>query len=224
MRTRIKICGICRAGDAAAAARAGADAIGLVLHGSSSRILTAAQANKIIDAVPAYVSVVGLFVDADEKTFYRILHDVPIQAIQLHGNESPEVVASLQPIPVIKAIHMDGKISNTLKTWRKAISQLHLTNLKSILLETAGKRPGGSGVANDWKAIRRLQKSGAFEGLPPVVAAGGLTPETVGAVVQLLRPYAVDVSSGVESGRRVKSAKLIGQFVRAVRAADESPA
>jgi phosphoribosylanthranilate isomerase len=78
-------------------------------------------------------------------------------------------------------------------------------------------------VANDWKTIHRLTKSGALDDLPPLIAAGGLTPETVGPVVHLLRPYAVDVSSGVESARRTKSSKLIGQFVHAVRAADADP-
>jgi phosphoribosylanthranilate isomerase len=129
-------------------------------------------------------------------------------------------VASLQPIPVIKALHVDGKIKSTLAHWRKAIARLRLTNLKGILLETAGKRPGGSGVANDWKMIQRLLETGALDGFPPLIAAGGLAPGNVGDVVRMLRPYAVDVSSGVESARRTKSAKLIRQFIEAVRTAD----
>jgi phosphoribosylanthranilate isomerase len=219
-RTRIKICGICRPEDARAAAISGGDAIGLILYGPSSRILSLEEADEIVAVVPSSVTVVGLAVDPDKKILSKILTRIPIDVIQLQGRETPEFVASLKPFPVIKAIHVDSKIEGTLKTWKKAIARLKLTNLKGLLLETASKVPGGSGIPNDWDAIHRLKKAGALKGLPPLIVAGGLTPGTVGKVVRLLRPYAVDVSSGVESGKRKKSAAKIRRFIRAVRGAD----
>jgi phosphoribosylanthranilate isomerase len=218
--TRVKICGVCRAEDAHAAVEAGADAIGVILHGPSKRILTAKQAKRVIADVPAYVTTVGLFVNANAKTLAGILREVPVQLIQLQGHETPEFVAGLKPLPVVKAIHVDHAITKTLKMWKKEIARLKLTNLKGILLETASGIPGGSGIPNDWKGIRRLQRSGAVKGLPPLIAAGGLTPKTVGKVVRLLRPYAVDVASGVEMEKRKKSAEKIQKFIRAVRIAD----
>jgi phosphoribosylanthranilate isomerase len=218
--TRVKICGVCRPQDAIAAAEAGADAIGLILHGPSKRILTAKQANQILAVVPPYVTTVGLFVNANPKKLASILRQTPVQLIQLQGHETPEFVAALKPVPVVKAIHVDHSIIKTLKMWKKAIAKLKLTNLKGILLETASGIPGGSGIPNDWNAIRRLQRSGALKGLPPLIAAGGLTPKTVGKVVRLLRPYAVDVASGVESDKRKKSPEKIQKFIRAVRIAD----
>lgn len=221
-RTRIKICGICRPQDALAAARAGADAIGLVLHSKSDRLLTVEKANKIISVLPPFVTVTGLFVDAELELLDWILSKVPIQLIQMQGHESPELIAALKPIPVVKALHVDENTTSALRSWRKAIARFKLTNLKALLLDSAGPEAGGTGIPNDWKAIYRLQTSGALDGLPPLMAAGGLTPQNVGQVVQLLRPYAVDVSSGVESGRRKKSRDKIEQFIRAVRAADQS--
>ncbi len=219
-RTRIKICGVCRAEDALAAVEAGADAIGVVLHGPSKRILTAKQANRIVGAVPGLVTVAGLFVNANGRKVAETLRQVPIDVIQLQGHETPEFVASLKPRAVVKALHVDGHIARTLKFWKKEIRRLKLTNLKGILLETASGMPGGSGIANDWKAILRLKKSGAFAGLPAVIVAGGLRPQSVGKVVRMLRPYGVDVSSGVEEEKRKKSPEKIQKFIRAVRIAD----
>jgi phosphoribosylanthranilate isomerase len=221
-RTRVKICGICRPEDAASAAAAGADAIGMVFRSGIGRFVETDLAVQIAAAVPAFVSVVGLFVDAGAKDILAIRSRVPLSAIQLHGKESPRVVAELKPIPVIKALHLDSEIESTLQTWRKAIAELQLTNLAGILLETAGEAPGGSGIANDWNALHRLQTSGALDGLPPLIAAGGLTPRNVGEVVGMIRPYAVDVSSGVEARLREKSPETIAAFIRAVRQADQS--
>ena len=218
-RTRVKICGVCRSQDAAAAAQAGADAVGIVFDPASRRCVSVDDAIEIVAATPPFVMPIGLFVNASADEIRRILRLVPLAAIQLHGDEPPELVAELKPIRIIKALHLAAGDVATLDRWRAAIGDLKLTNLIGILLETASTGParGGTGVANDFPALHALQSAGQFAGLPPIIAAGGLTPANVGEVVRLMRPFAVDVSSGVESAPRDKSAKKMEAFVRAVR-------
>jgi phosphoribosylanthranilate isomerase len=124
---------------------------------------------------------------------------------------------------VIKALHLAVGETATLGTWRAAIADLQLTNLIGILLDTpiGGRTRGGAGIANDFAGLAGMQNAGDFAGLPPIIAAGGLTPANVGDVVRLLHPLAVDVSSGVESALGEKSVEKIEAFVRAVRAADQ---
>jgi phosphoribosylanthranilate isomerase len=222
-RTRIKICGICRPEDGAAAARAGADAVGIVFHPTAPRNVPLDRAREILAALPAFVTPVGLFVNATPSALQETVRELHLRHIQLHGDESPEYVAGLRPFAVIKAIRVDPEqFGQTLARWREAIQALGLTNLKGIVLETAGTgHAGGTGIANDWRTVREHQANGGFTGLPPVIAAGGLTPETVGAVVRDVRPFAADVSSGVEESRGKKSPEKIAAFVAAVRRADE---
>jgi phosphoribosylanthranilate isomerase len=221
-RTRIKICGITRPEDAAAAADAGADAIGLVFHPPAPRCVSLDRAREILAALPAFVTPVGLFVDVDAEAVRDTAKSLGLRHIQFNGNESPETVAALSPLVVVKAVRVerDG-FAQTLAHWRNAVRSLGLTNLKGLVLETAGTgRPGGTGVANDWDTVRRCRAAGDFDGLPPVIAAGGLTPETVAAVVRDVRPWAVDVSSGVEEVRGRKSVERLRAFVNSVREAD----
>jgi phosphoribosylanthranilate isomerase len=220
----VKICGICRPQDAAAAVSAGADAIGMVFDPNSGRHVSVEDAGGIAAAVGPFVTCVGLFVNASAREICRILGDVPLGAVQLHGDESPRLVAELKPIRVIKALHLTAGDAAALAAWRAAVADLQLTNLIGILLETpnSGGERGGRGIANDFAGLHAMQTAGEFAGLPPIIAAGGLTPANVGDIVRLLHPFAVDVSSGVESARREKSAEKIEAFVRAVRAADGS--
>jgi phosphoribosylanthranilate isomerase len=221
-RTRIKIDGICRPEDAAAAARAGADAVGIVLDPTAKRYVAPEDAGKILAAVPPFVTTVGIFVDAPADEIKSILRGLPFSAVQLHGNESPQTVADLKPVPVIKALHLAAGDTATLALWRAAIRDLQLTNLIGLLLETArptGPR-GGTGVVNDFTGLAEIKKTGGFSGLPPIILAGGLTPQNVAEAVRLLRPFAVDVSSGLESGHREKSAEKITAFIQAVGDAD----
>jgi phosphoribosylanthranilate isomerase len=222
MRTRIKICGVTRAGDAKLAASAGADAIGLVLHRGSRRGITKDRAAEIIAALPPFVTAVGLFVDQEIDELIFTIRDLGLSCAQLHGNESAEVVAALAPIPVIKAICVDKEsFSETLRQWRDAISRQGLSNLRGFVLETAKTGlPGGSGIANDWETVARASKDGALEGLPPIIAAGGLNADNVASVIRRLRPWAVDVSSGVEESPGSKSARKIEAFIAAVCKAD----
>ena len=220
-RTRIKICGVRRPEDASAAARAGADAIGLVFHPPAPRNVSVEQARPILSALPAFVTPVALFVDADPAFVRHVVGELHLRHVQLHGHESPHYVSQFPQLAVIKALRVDpAGFSAALRLWREA-GRAGIPQLKGIVLETPGTaQPGGTGVPNDWSAVREHQARGEFEGLPPVIAAGGLTPETVGPVVRGLRPFAVDVSSGVEEARGVKSPARIDAFVAAVRAAD----
>jgi phosphoribosylanthranilate isomerase len=221
-RTRIKICGICRPQDAVVAARYGADAVGIVLDPNAGRYVSLDLARQIFAAVPPFVTPVGLFVNASAAEIKRVVAEIPFSAVQLHGDESPSVVADLKPIRIIKAVHLKPGDPAPLKKWRDAIRDLKLTNLVGLLIESAraGAAPGGTGVASNFTSIRQLQDADQFAELPPVIIAGGLTAHNVADVVQRLHPFAVDVSSGVESVKHQKSAEEIQAFVRAVRQAD----
>jgi phosphoribosylanthranilate isomerase len=225
-RTRVKICGICRVEDALAAAALGADAIGLVLHRTAGRFVATESAEKILAALPPFVTPVGLFVDSSAAEIRSVTAPLGLRHVQLHGSESPQTIADLRGLAVLKAIPVrPSTFSNDLAYWRQAIEQFALTNLRGLVLESPpspGGETGGTGIANDWQTIAAAQQSGAFAGLPPIIAAGGLTAQTVAEVIRKIHPWAVDVSSGVEPGRREKSKGKIAEFISAVRAADQT--
>jgi phosphoribosylanthranilate isomerase len=214
-RVRIKICGITRVEDALAAARLGADAIGINFHPPSRRAITVSTARQILSVLPPFVSAVGLFVNADAPTIRSTAADLHLSHVQLHGDESPQLVAQLRGLAVLKSIRADRRtLGAVLQTWREAIASLRLDNLHGLLLETPHTTlPGGTGVENDWSAIHDHQIAGHFDGLPPVIAAGGLTPDNVASVIRLLRPYAVDVSTGVESAVGQKSPQKMAAII-----------
>src|SRR4051794_13581002 len=200
-RTRVKICGMMRVEDAVAAARAGADAIGMVFYEKAKRCITHERAREILRVLPPFVTPVALFCDEPSQRILDATAELNLRHVQLQGEESADEVAEVSGLRVIKAIRVKREtISGELQHWRERIAKLGLTNLAAFVLETAGTGvPGGSGVGNDWALIKELQSRGEFDGLPPLIAAGGLTPETVGNVVREIHPWAVDVSSGVES-------------------------
>ena len=222
-RTRIKICGICRVEDAAAAAAAGADAVGLIFHPPAPRNLSLDRARDILAELPAFVTPVGVFANAQPSVLIDTVRELHLRHIQLNGDETPEYVAGLRPFTVVKAIRVEPeRFAENLLLWARAILAMRLTNLKGLVLETPGtKQAGGTGIANDWVTVKHHRAAGSFDGLPPVIAAGGLTPETVGGVVRDVRPFAVDVSSGVEESLGKKSSAKIAAFVVAVREADQ---
>jgi phosphoribosylanthranilate isomerase len=222
-RTRIKICGITRPQDAIAAAEAGADAIGLVFYSPVKRNVSIETARAILDVLPPFVTPVGLFVDASNDRIREIAGELNLRTIQLHGHESGKQIAELQQFAVLKAIRVErDQFQSTLSVWIGEVMAHKLANLRGLTLETAGtKQAGGTGVANDWETVRQSQKNRKFSRvLPPIIAAGGLTPENVAKVVRDIRPYAVDVSSGVESAPGEKSTEKIKAFVQAVHEAD----
>lgn len=223
-RTRIKICGLTTADAAKVCARHGADAIGLVFVEGSPRRVTLEQARGVIAALPVFVEPVGLFVDADADTIRRTAGALQLGTVQLHGRESPAMVAQLAPLRVLKALAFPSRqVTEQLAIWRE------VPNLAGLLFDaappTSSSSPaerGGTGRQFDWNALAALIHAGVFRGqdLPPLVLAGGLTPDNVAAAIRLIRPYAVDVSSGVESSRGVKDPDLIRAFCQAVRHAD----
>jgi phosphoribosylanthranilate isomerase len=214
MRTRVKICGITRVEDGMTAAREGADAIGLVFWAGTPRRIGLEQAREIAAALPAFVTVVGLFVDPQPDAVRAALTDVPLDILQFHGDESPELCASFGR-PYIKAVHV-----------KTGVDLLHYASRYADALGLLfdafepGGLPGGTGTTFDWNALPAS--------LPrPVILSGGLTPQNVGDAIRRVRPWGVDVSSGVEAvgedgkpRRGVKDAAKIAAFMRGVHDAD----
>ncbi len=206
-RTRIKICGITRAEDALAAVEAGADAIGLVFYPPSPRALDLGQAREIAAAVPAFVTLVGLFVDADAAQVEQLAATLSLGLLQFHGEESPAYCASFG------------------RPWIKALRCREGIDLPRACRDYAGSRgvlldawqegvPGGTGKTFDWRMVP--------DDLPlPVVLAGGLNAGNVGTAIAAMSPWAVDVSGGVEAAPGVKDPAEIQRFIAAVRAADQ---
>ena len=201
---RIKICGITRIEDALAAVAAGADAIGLVFYAKSPRAVTPAQAKAIVAALPPFVTSVGLFVDMPRDELKQLLAEVPLDLLQFHGDESPEDCAG-HGRPFIKALRVKpgDDVAAAIARYPEAAG---------ILLDTyVPGTPGGTGEAFDWSLVPR-------DAAKPVVLAGGLTPENVGDAVRQVRPYAVDVSGGVEASKGIKDAAKIKAFIQRARA------
>ena len=174
---------------------------------------------EILRVLPPMVTPVALFVNAEPQRVRQVAVELGIRTVQLHGDEPPESLAELKNLTVIKAVRCDPKnLASVLETWREAAARWN--NLSALLLETANTTaPGGSGVENDWAGIEAILKSQAA--LPPLIAAGGLTPENVATVIKRLRPYAVDVSSGIEQSRGIKSVDKMRWFEAEVRNADD---
>ena len=202
VRTRVKICGITRAEDALEAVRQGADAIGLVFYTNSPRNVTLAQAAEIVFKVPAFVTVVGLFVDAEPAFIQEVLSTVKLDLLQFHGDETPSACRQYSR-PYMKAI----RVKNGTNLVQYADDY---PDAKALLLDAFAEGvPGGTGLVFDWSLIPH--------NLPlPIVLAGGLNAENVGFAIEQVRPYAVDVSGGVEASKGIKDAAKIAAFMRGV--------
>lgn len=189
-----------------AAVRLGAHAIGLVFYAPSPRAVTPAQARSIINALPPFVTTVGLFVNADAQMVRETVAVAPVQLLQFHGDETPEFCGGFA-LPYLRAVRV--RAETDLLQYAREFSAA-----KGLLLDAyvEGLR-GGTGATFDWSLIPRQ--------LPlPVVLSGGLEPGNVEAAVRAVRPWAVDVSSGVESAKGIKDAVKIEQFINGVRNAD----
>lgn len=217
-RTRVKICGITRVADGLAAASAGADAVGLVFWPGTPRFVEVGQARVIADALPPFVTRVGLFVDPTEAEVRAILDAVPIDVLQFHGSEAPALCRA-SGRPYLKAIHMKDGVD--------------LVEFASLYDDACGfvfdsfwpgDLPGGTGRAFDWSRLSPEVQSR----LPaPTILSGGLDADNVVAAILAVRPWAVDVSSGVEergadgnARRGLKDAARINAFMLGVRDAD----
>ncbi len=208
MRTRVKVCGITHPGDALAAAEAGVDAIGLVFYPPSPRHVELTQAVEIVAVLPPFVTTVGLFVNADAETIAKVVGQVGIDLIQFHGNECPDY-CSTHRRPWVRALRMKDDIDLFAEADR-------FSGARGLLLDAwRPDVPGGTGETFDWS---RIPAEMAWR----IVLAGGLTPDNVEQAVSQVRPFAVDVSSGVESKPGIKNAEKIARFVQAVRRGDET--
>lgn len=206
-RTRIKICGLTRAEDAAAAIAAGADAVGVILA-PSKRQVTIDEAAAVLADVPPLVARVGVFVDASADEVWEAVARLGLAAVQFHGDEAPETCEA-SPVPVIKALRVGpGFDPARADAYRGVISALLVDTL------VAGAQ-GGTGVAFDWNEV-----AGRLPQWAPVLLAGGLHPGNVADALRALRPFAVDVSSGVEVSPGIKDHRLIEEFIAAVAAHD----
>lgn len=219
-RTRIKICGITTVDAALTAAAAGADAIGLMFAEGSPRTIELARARQITAALPAFVEPVGVFLDQSTDFVRDVAAQLHLRTVQLHGQETPAHAADLAPLRIIKALSFDDDIDAALAPWHDC------GNLAALLLDAPPppetSLTGGHGATFDWHALANLKQRGILDELPPVLLAGGLTPDNVGQAIATVRPFGVDVSSGVESARGVKDLTKIATFCKAVHIADRA--
>jgi phosphoribosylanthranilate isomerase len=205
MRTRIKICGITRAQDAAAAAEAGADAIGLVFYPPSPRFLSVERAREIASTLPPFVQAVALFVNADAAQVAQVIGRVHPAMLQFHGEETPEFCGQFG-VPYVKACRVSPGVD--LLEYLRPFSAA-----RGWLLDAHVEEYGGVGASFDWSLVPATLAR-------PLVLSGGLARDNVAAAVQRVRPWAVDVSSGVESAKGTKDAAKIAAFIAEVRNAD----
>jgi phosphoribosylanthranilate isomerase len=200
---RSKICGITRIEDALAAVEAGADAIGLVFYGKSPRAVSIEQAAAIVQALPPFVTSVGLFVDMPRDQLQQLLQRLPLDLLQFHGDESPADCEG-HGRPYIKALRVRPGED-------VAAAMAPYAGARGILLDTFVEGvPGGTGASFDWSLVPE-------NAAKPIILAGGLDAGNVATAIRQVRPYAVDVSGGVEASKGIKDAGKIRAFVRAVR-------
>ncbi|HEY6281688.1 MAG TPA: phosphoribosylanthranilate isomerase [Burkholderiales bacterium] len=206
MATRIKICGITRGQDAVTAAELGAHAVGLMFYEDSPRFVSVDQANKVIGVLPPFVTRVGVFVNPVEQQVHSILGALCLDLLQFHGDETPQFCARFG-LPYIKAVRV-----------RKGMDLLQYASryhdAKGLLLDAHSEGAyGGTGDAFDWSLIPG--------NLPlPIILSGGLNAANVARAIRQVRPWAVDVSSGVESAKGIKDAAKIAAFITETRNED----
>lgn len=205
-RTRVKICGFTRPEDAVAAVRLGADAIGLVFYPPSPRHVNIAEAQGITAALPPFVSVVGLFVDAEPDAVHQVLQQTRIDLLQFHGDEAPAYCAAF-PRPYIKAVRMREGLD------LGAMMKAHSGAAGFLVDAWHEDAKGGTGHRFDWSLLPE-GKAGNL------ILAGGLTPDNAALALRTLRPYALDVSSGVEAAKGIKDAGKMAAFLQEVHEFD----
>lgn len=222
-RTRIKICGMTRIEDVEAAVKLGVDALGFVFYPSSPRYVNAPQAAKLIAQIPPLITTVGLFVNADIDFLDSVVEQVPLTCLQLHGDETPEMCALVKKrygLPVIRAVRIKAGIDLSLS----AQQFIQHAGCAALLLDAWSQSYGGAGKTFDWNLI----PTAWYENKAiPVILSGGLDVDNITEAIAKLRPYAVDISSGVEklntdgvSIKGIKDVERMRAFIAAVRAAD----
>lgn len=207
-RTRIKICGITNAHDAETAIRAGADALGFMMYEDSPRFIDPVIAMDILQRIPPFVSCVGVFVNPSRDQVIELCRDLPFDVLQFHGDEDEDFCSRFSK-PYVKAIRVSEglDLAQTIARFPRA---------RAILLDSqvAGMY-GGSGSKFDWQlATAPLQK--------PVILAGGLNAANVAEAIRLVKPFAVDISSGVEKHKGIKDVDKVHEFIAAVKSCDNA--
>ena len=209
MRTRVKICGITRQEDLRAAVEAGADAIGLVFYPPSPRFLSVERALEIRDALPPFVQTVALFVNPDAAQVAQVIGRVRPAMLQFHGEETPQFCGEFG-LPYIKACRVKGGVGSRLDL----LEYLRpFSRAAAWLLDSHVEEYGGVGESFDWSLAPAVRER-------PLVLSGGLAPGNVAEAIRRVRPWGVDVSSGVESAKGIKDAAKIAAFVAEVRNAN----
>ena len=208
---RIKICGLTRPDDVDMVVGFGAHAIGLVMYPGSKRAVTEEQAVILRRRVPAFVSVVALFVNASTAQVRSVIDNVQPDLLQFHGDETPEYCESFGR-RYMRAFRVGGPQTSTPQGVLQACRPYQ--SASAWLFDTYSAGYGGSGLSFDAALLERVQ---ALPDAPALVLAGGLKPDTVAAAVRQVQPFAVDVSSGVESAPGVKDAARVRAFIRAVQ-------
>ena len=199
---RVKICGNVTLKDTMAAVEAGADAVGFVFYARSPRVVSPKAVAAIVSHLPPFVTPVGLFVNEKPEVIRRIASDCGIRLVQLHGEESPQYCAELK-LPVLKGIRVRT---------REDVANLSAYRVDAILLDAYVEGiAGGTGTTFDWSLAVEAKTWG------PIILAGGLTPDNVGEAISRVRPYGVDVSSGVESSPGAKDHAKVKAFVETVK-------
>ncbi len=200
---RVKVCGITRLEDALDAVAFGADALGFNFWPRSKRYCSPRAARSIVSKLPPLVSAVGVFVNQKREGIAKTADYVGLAAVQLHGKETPEFCASFD-LPVIKALPVADTAS---------LRQVQAYRVAAYLLDTPSRGYGGSGRTFDWSILKWLDRRKLF------ILAGGLTPSNVSKAVEAVRPYGVDVASGVESAPGIKDKKKMARFIAAAKGA-----
>ena len=201
MRTRVKICGITRRQDAEFAVEMGVDALGFVFYAPSPRAVTIAQAQQLIIGLPPFVSIVALFVDADSEFVKSCLATLPISILQFHGDESLEYCEQFNH-PYMKVLRMrEGLNINTEANKYQSASAILLDSYQPGL-------PGGTGETFDWSLVTDIKM--------PIILAGGLDENNVAQAIKQVKPYAVDVSGGVELAKGIKDNTKVRNFMQEV--------
>jgi phosphoribosylanthranilate isomerase len=209
LRTRVKICGITRIADARAAAEAGADAIGLNFYPPSPRFLSIERAREIRDALPPFVQTVAIFVNADAAQVSQVIGRVHPALLQFHGEESPEFCGQFG-LPYVKAHRVRSGVSSAVS----ALEYLRpFSGAAAWLFDSHVPEYGGVGEGFDLSLMPVVREK-------PVILSGGLSSTNVGEAIRRVRPWGVDVSSGVEAAKGIKDAARIAAFIAEVRNAD----
>jgi len=216
---RIKICGITTVEDGLAAARAGADAVGLNFYPGSKRYVPILRAQMIANALAGTVVKVGVFVNAEADEVCETFDRVGLDLVQLHGDEPPYFLRQLGGRPVIKAFRLEQQGLCAVGRYLSGCRGMKCMPRMTLVDANVEGAYGGTGQVADWQTLKTYQPAHPEEPLPPLVLAGGLTPDNVAMAIRTVRPQAIDTASGVETSPGRKSEALVRRFVEAAREA-----